>query len=78
MMDIGTLAKQYRESAALLKTRADRLVELVHGEMSETERYKMRIRIDTLMGMYRETSEVALILEKYYDRSYRRNERYKI
>ena len=78
-MSMKALAGEYRQSAALLKQRADELICLMKKQpMCETEKYKTRLRIDTLMTIYRETSAVALLLERYYDRRYRRNERYKV
>ena len=40
------------------------------------QKRQLELRIRALAEMYRETREVALVLERYYDRRYWKNERY--
>ena len=75
-MTLSEMAAEYRQSAALLKGRITELrARLETGGMCEMEKLRLRIRIETLEAMYRETSEVAVNLERYYDRGHRRSAR---
>jgi hypothetical protein len=70
------LAIEYRESAALLKGRIDELSELLHlTGLGEMEKFRLRGRIETLQAIYRETNEIAVFMERYYDGGYRKNVR---
>ena len=40
------------------------------------ERGQLEQRIRDLTALYRDTREIALVLERYYDRRYHKNERY--
>ena len=40
------------------------------------ERIRLTGRIDLLQSIWRETRELSVLLERYYERGYRRNERY--
>ena len=79
-MTLSELAIEYRESGALLKRRiTDLRAVLEAGDtMSETEKRFLRARIDTLASMYRDVSETAVNLERYYDRRYRRSARFTV
>jgi hypothetical protein len=73
------LAKEYRLGAAALKERVSTLrVYLRETQMCEMERMRLRARIATLGTMCREMNEAAVCMERYYDRRYRRNERFTI
>ena len=68
-MTLYDLAAQYRESAELLRGRITELSDtLKTTPMSETEKLRLRIRVDTLRRLFRDTSLTAVRLERYYDR----------
>ena len=73
---LSQLAESYRAEMEVLGRRI-RLVETSALEPGETQaRRKDRLRI--LNAMYRDVRAVAILCERYYDRSYARNERYDI
>lgn len=77
-MKLKELAVSYRQSAQWL---AQRIAQL-RRERSQTddpvERRQLDVRIETLRAMYRETRDVAVVCERYYERGYCRNAKYKI
>ena len=77
-MKLKELAVSYRQSAQQLALRIAQL----RRERALTEdpqvRRALELRIETLMTMYRETREIAVVCERYYERSYCRNAKYKI
>ena len=78
-MTMTELAKEYRQSALLLKNRIAELKKLLaKGNLCEMDKFRLRGRIDTLSSMERDMNEIAVVLEKYYDRRYKRNGRYSI
>lgn len=78
-MTMKELAVEYRESAALLKARVGALQERLGAPgLREMDKLRLRGRICTLQSMYRDVTEAAVVMEHYYDRGYRRNERYTI
>ena len=42
----------------------------------DDERARLEQRIRDLTALYRDTREIAQVLERYYDRRYHKNERY--
>ena len=79
-MTLSELAVEYRASGALLRRRIGELKEALRtdGTLSETEKRRLRARIDTLASMYRDVSETAVNLERYYDWRYRRSARFTV
>ena len=78
-MKLAELAVQYRDAAALIKDRLALLkTELETNRLSETEKFRLHGRIALLESMYRDTTEAAVVMERYYDRRYKRNERYSV
>ena len=78
-MKMSELAVQYRESAAVIRDRVNLLRKLMHCDnLSEMEKYRLRVRIDTLNTIMRETNEAAAYMEHYYDRGRRKNGRFSI
>lgn len=77
-MKLKELALSYRESAQWLAGRIRQL----KGELEQTEdpleRSSLRGRIEILWAMYRETRDIAVVCERYYERGYCRNAKYKI
>ena len=78
MLKLKELAVSYRESAQRL---AQRIAQL-RWERAQTDnperRRQLQVRIDTLLTLYRETRDVAVVCERYYERGYCRNAKYKI
>jgi hypothetical protein len=71
-MKISEMAVEYRENARLLRERISELSALLEkGKLCETENFRLRQRIATLLSMWRETSATAVFLERYYDRGCR-------
>ena len=76
-MTLQEMAVGYRDSGALLKERIALLRERLKNEpMCQMEKLRLRIRIDTLSAIMREVNETAVVLERYYEKGYRRNGRY--
>lgn len=77
-LKLKELAVSYRNSAQLL---AQRIAQL-RWERAQTDdpaqRCLLEVRIQTLQAMYRETRDVAVVCERYYERGYCRNAKYKI
>lgn len=74
-MTLLRMAAGYRRSADLIRLRIVALKEAARTAEPE-ERGRLEQRIRDLQALHRDTREVALILERYYDRRYHRNERY--
>lgn len=75
-MTMLELSFEYRNHAQELK---DRLTELKAQEkdaFTAKERQYLRQRIYLLQVMWRETRDLAVLTERYYERGYRRNVRY--
>lgn len=77
-MTLLRMAADYRHSGDLIRLRIAALKEAQKQtrDLREKEQYEMRIQ--ALSAMYRDTREVALVLERYYDRRYHGNERYRL
>ncbi len=75
-MKLIELAEDYRAQADILRHRIQLVQEL--PARSEVERMVKRERLRMLEAMRRDVRDMAVICERYYDRSYRRNERYMI
>lgn len=78
-MKLADLAAEYRQSAAMLK---ERIAYLRHRlsteELCNMDKLRLRIRIETLSSIFRETSEAAVFMERYYDRRYKKNGRFTV
>ena len=78
-MTLNELAAEYRAGAALIKTRIAELNDRLHDKtLCEMEKFRLRGRILMLESMFRDAQETALVMEKYYDREYRCNARYRV
>ena len=69
------MAAAYRQSGDLIRLRIIALQDAARTAGPE-EKKRLELRIRELSTLYRETREVALVLERYYDRRYHKNERY--
>lgn len=77
-LKLKELAVSYRNSAQLLLQRMNRLRWEREHTNDPVERRQLEIRIETLQAMYRETRDIAVVCERYYERGYCRNAKYKI
>lgn len=77
-MTLLELSKEYRAQSEALRARILELQLLWAQCQNERLRSALAERIRQLTAMRRETRDVAVLLEHYYDRGYRRNERYTI
>ena len=75
-MTLRQMSETYRIQADVLRHRIQVVAEL--PARTEGERRQKTDRLRTLETMRREARDVAVICERYYERGYRRNERYAI
>ena len=74
-MKLLHMAAGYRQSAEMIRLRIiDLRDEAQHAQPEQRAQLEQRIR--DLRTLQRETQETALVLERYYDRGYHKNERY--
>lgn len=73
-MTLMELSVSYRQQADVLRHRIQLVSEL--SARTAEERMMKTERLRLLEAMRRDVRDVAVICERYYDRSYRRNERY--
>ena len=75
-MTLQEMSVEYRAQAQVLQGRIEALKQtqdtLDHG----AARDQMALRIQTLQAIWRETRDLAVLLEHYDERGYRRNARY--
>ena len=75
-MTLLEMSVYYADSVALIRTR---MAELRAAERAETDpdaARRLRLRIETLRPLLRETRELAVLTARYYDRSYHKHEKY--
>lgn len=77
-MKLKELAVSYRQSAHALALRIAQLRQERTRTQDPQTRRALELRIETLTAMYRETRDIAVVCEHYYERSYCRNAKYKI
>ena len=75
-MTLLELSKEYRAQSEVLRNRILELQLLWSKTRNERLRSALAERIRILTVMRREAREIAVICERYYERGYRRNERY--
>lgn len=73
-MTLMELAGSYRDAADAFRHRIQLVEEL--PARTEAEAIAKTERLRLLEAMRRDVRDMAVICERYYDRSYRRNERY--
>lgn len=73
-MTLLELSVSYRQQADVLRHRVQLVSELPARTAEERMMKTERLRL--LEAMRRDVRDVAVICERYYNRSYRRNERY--
>lgn len=75
-MTLREISVSYRAQAQLLRSRI-RELEAKHKQTTDKdERLRLQCRIGMLQSLWRETRDQAVLLERYYERGYRRNARY--
>lgn len=77
-MKLEEMAVDYRHSARLLEERIRQLKREWTGTQDRLERIRLEARIEMLTAMFRETRDVAVVCERYYERGYCVNAKYKI
>lgn len=75
-MTLAQLAVSYRDQADILRHRIQLVSEL--PARTQEERLAKAERLRILEAMRRDVRDVAVICERYYERGYRKNERYTI
>ena len=75
-MTLQEMAVEYRAQARALRTRMGELEEAAAQTEDADERGRLEGRVYLLASMWRETRDLAVLLERYYERGYRRNGRY--
>ncbi|MEA4954356.1 MAG: hypothetical protein VB096_02410 [Pseudoflavonifractor sp.] len=76
MMKLLDMADSYRTAADAVRHRIQIVEEMPAKTPAQIQRKKERLRL--LEAMRRDARDVAAICERYYERGYRRNERYTI
>lgn len=77
-MKLSELSETYRDSAARLRIRI-RELELLEAQLTcRDERLVLQGRIRELKPLLREMQDLAVLTARYYERGYRRNERYRL
>lgn len=77
-MTLLELSAEYRASADALRERALTLEHRLKEIWDPADRVMLEDRIKLLRTMWRETRDLAVLCERYYDRGYRRNVKYTI
>ena len=77
-MTLKEMSGAYQDQADILRERIRSLRETRHREENWEERFRLGRRISALEDMCRETRELAVLLERYYDREYRPSGKYTI
>lgn len=75
-MTLREMSVEYRAQAAALRTRMRELEQAAGQTEDPEERARLEGRVCLLASMWRETRDLAVLLERYYERGYRRNGRY--
>lgn len=77
-MTLYEISKQYRISADLLRRRLKELRTNQKQQSDPQELFWIGRRIAVLTEMLQQTNELAELTEHYYERSFWRNEKYRI
>lgn len=75
-MTLQEMSVEYRAQAQVLRGRIKELEAARQKTEDPVEREKLWVRIWALDALWRETRDQAVLLERYYERGYRRNARY--
>ena len=75
-MTLQEMGAAYRDQAQVLRRRIGELEEARVRTEERAEKDRLTWRIDLLRSIWRETRDLAVLLERYYERGYRRNGQY--
>ena len=75
-MTLLEMSVYYADSAALIRTRMAELRTAARAETDPEAAHRLRLRIETLRPLLRESRELAVLTARYYDRSYHMHEKY--
>lgn len=75
-MTLLELSAQYAASAAVIHSRIAELRAAERAQADAVAAQRLRLRINTLLPLWRETRELAALTAHYYDRSYHKHEKY--
>ena len=75
-MTLYELSAEYRAQAERIHERLRQVRKLELQTEDEIERGRLRDRVRILSGMWRDTRDVAVLTEYYYERSRARNAKY--
>ena len=75
-MTLQEMSAAYRDQAQVLQRRIGELEEARARSEERAEWDRLTMRIDLLRCIWRETRELSVLLERYYERGYRRNAQY--
>lgn len=75
-MTLAEMSQDYKASAALLRDRLRLLRRLLEKETDPEEAWHLQRRIAELTPMLTQMNELAELTARYYERGYRRNEKY--
>lgn len=77
-MTLKEMSKEYRAQAEVLRRRIGEVTGYRERSREEGERRLLGQRIIMLESMWREARDLAVITERYYERGYRRIDKYRI
>lgn len=77
-MTLMNMAAEYRHNALALRARIGTLRGREREVTDPEERRLLEERIKTLETMWREARDIAVLMERYYDRGYRHNAKYTV
>ena len=75
-MTMKEMSVEYRAQVSAIRTRIRELEAALEASRDEKERSQLENRIWILTAIWRDTRDQAVLLERYYERGYRRNARY--
>ena len=75
-MTLWELSRQYGAAADALRERISLLKKQAEEADSEAQRQSLLNRVRILNSMWRDTHEIAVLTEHYYERNYCRNAKY--
>ena len=77
-MTLLEMSVHYADSAAALRARIALLRAAARAEEDPEVQRRLRLRMEALQPLLRESRELAVLTARYYDRSYHKHERYSL
>ncbi len=75
-MTLRELSEEYRQAGDLLRARLRELRAALRSETDRERSWQLERRIYLLSQMLRQVNELTILTERYYERSYHKNEKY--